>query len=807
MKRLGLAILTLAWLALLPTTAAAQDSSSIFDMIMGPSSPSSPTHDGSNAPPASDEKVTEVLNQEALTSWREGFMTQWNIFFKKDPFLITGETFAALWNDLLAVGSSAKAFWLRLVADPISTVMDIVPGFVLAVCLLVVMILGEQRIRIWVLGVRERVRAKITTDWMQLVALIGLHIGALIAMPLVLQVVATLGAEVLYGENPRLGALVRLGVLLLLVYRLAVAVLLLLLHPPLAFLDEALEQTALERLLKWTLRLTAVLATCWFLVSETSYRNDVAQLMLLMLQCVFVVATISLSVLKREVLGLLPTGEPGSVAERLRMFAHRYYRSLLGLSVALTILWAIGFTRAATFLLVRGYAILALLSMAGVLQRRIDAWIRVQQQQTRNMDRRARLVYFGRALNTILLLVCVAVMLILLRIDGAVLKLIDTPLLKVGHISLLTLGKAVALLVIFVAIGRALRSLLNHRVYPRFGIDVGVAYAINTVLHYGMVVLGLFAGLTALEIPGSSLVFLIGPLSFGIGFGFQDIAKNLISGFIILFGRAVKKGDTVQIGDNYGVIEAVGARSVTLMTPEQSEVVIPSSELVSQAITNYSYSSPQIRLRIPVGVHYNSDVRHVEQALLNAALRHEEVRHEPSPSVWFNGFGDNSINFELLVWIDVRRISIPRLRGELNFHIWDVLKEQGIEIPYPQRDLHLKPTPDLKALIHAVRGEAPPRPSQEPERPELIPMPSYLNRNTHKVSIDAEATQRKVLTSVRDLGSISRRNREIREAIERFFTARQGSIETQARLLRDTLEGHPIRLRDSPMDRKLPDDG
>ena len=797
-RRRGLALLALAWLILLGAPAAAQDPSGIMDMLLG--------EDAKEAKEESEaeQEVTDVINQEAFSSWRENFTSQWEEFFKKDPFLITIDTFEAMGRDLLEVGHTIRGFWRTLLDAPLRTLLAILPGLVLGLSLLIFVILGDRRLREWARRARDGIDDRFEGEGVRLAASIGLHVGTLIAVPLVLQVVVTLGVEALLSDKPRLGDLLQMAAVLVPAYRAVIAVMLLVLHPPLAYLDEEFEATGLERLLLWTLRLTVALMGSWYLVTRTSYRGDVAQLIMLMLQAVLVVATVSLSVLKGEVLRLLPTGEGGSVAERLRRFAYQYYRTLLGLSVALIVLWAIGFTRAATFLLVRGYATLALLAAAGVLQRRIDSWIRVRQQQVRNTERRARLVYLGRVLNTVVLIACGAVMLVLLRLDEAVLKIIDTPLLKVGHISLLTLGKAALYLLGFLLLSRLLRSMFNDRLYPRFGIDVGVAYAINTVLNYSMVVIGVFVGLTALEIPGSSLVFLIGPLSFGIGFGFQDIAKNLISGFIILFGRAVKKGDTVQIGDNYGVIEAVGARSVTLMTPDQAEVVIPSSELVSQAITNFSYSSPRVRLRIPVGVHYNSDVRHVEQALLNAALRHDEIRHEPHPTVWFTGFGDSSINFELLVWIDVRRISIPRLRGELNFHIWDVLKEQGIEIPYPQRDLHLKPSDDLAAMVRALRGEPRAEPPGEPERPDLVAMPSYLNRRERKVSID-DSTRRKVLVSVRDLGSMSRRNREIRDATQRFFTARQGSIEAVARIVRDDLEAHPARLRDSIIDRRLND--
>src|SRR5690606_6336348 len=130
--------------------------------------------------------------------------------------------------------------------------------------------------------------------------------------------------------------------------------------------------------------------------------------------------------------------------------------------------------------------------------------------------------------------------------------------------------------------------------------------------------------------------------------------------------------------------------SVTITTTDNFELVIPSSALVSNSIINWTLTSPFVRVRIPVGVTYSCDVRQVKSVLLDAALRHSKVMRRPAPEVWLEGFGDSSVNFVLLVYIDCRRTNELRVRGELNYYVWDALAEANIEIPFPQRDINIR---------------------------------------------------------------------------------------------------------------------
>jgi small-conductance mechanosensitive channel len=181
-----------------------------------------------------------------------------------------------------------------------------------------------------------------------------------------------------------------------------------------------------------------------------------------------------------------------------------------------------------------------------------------------------------------------------------------------------------------------------------------------------------------------------GAIGIGIGLGLQKVASNFICGLIIIFGRKVRKGDWVQVGETLGLVQRVTLASTIVWTRDNIEHIIPNTELIASTITNYTLSDPEVRVHIPVGVSYNADPREVRRILLEAAERNEYVKKTRKSRVWFTEYGDNSINFALLVWIDIRRISRSHIKSQLYFDIFEAFRQAGIEIPFPQRDLHLK---------------------------------------------------------------------------------------------------------------------
>jgi small-conductance mechanosensitive channel len=181
-----------------------------------------------------------------------------------------------------------------------------------------------------------------------------------------------------------------------------------------------------------------------------------------------------------------------------------------------------------------------------------------------------------------------------------------------------------------------------------------------------------------------------GAMGIGIGLGMQNTAANLIAGFSIVFGRRIRKGDWIQVGDTLGNVQEVGLRATKVRTRDNIEYLIPNADLTANTIVNYTLSDPLIRIHIPVGVSYSSNPQEVEEILLKAAAESERVSKVKDPEVWFAEYGDSSLNFELLVWIDVRAVSENKVRSDLYYTIFEALAAAGIEIPFPQRDLHIR---------------------------------------------------------------------------------------------------------------------
>ena len=206
----------------------------------------------------------------------------------------------------------------------------------------------------------------------------------------------------------------------------------------------------------------------------------------------------------------------------------------------------------------------------------------------------------------------------------------------------------------------------------------------------------LFVGLSiVLQIWGidiASLAVLLSALSVGIGFGLQNIANNFISGIIISFDRSMKVGDFVQLGDLMGTVERIGTRSTEIRTLDHVSIVVPNSRFLEEAFVNWNHGNPVSRIGIPIGVAYGSDSAQVRKALLEVAHNYEPLLLEPEPQVWFRGFGESALNFELLVWIRDPQNQF-KYTSELNYQIYDILARYKIEIPFPQCELHLKSMP------------------------------------------------------------------------------------------------------------------
>ena len=210
---------------------------------------------------------------------------------------------------------------------------------------------------------------------------------------------------------------------------------------------------------------------------------------------------------------------------------------------------------------------------------------------------------------------------------------------------------------------------------------------LSTTALYGVAAI---IGLNIVGLNLTSLAVFSGALGLGIGFGLQKVVSNLISGIILLMDKSIKPGDVIAVGDTYGWVNSLGARCISVLTRDGKEHLLPNENLITQTVENWSYSDRKVRLHIPIGVAYGSDVNLVRELLLKAVEGHPRILKDPVPKALIMGFGDSSIDFEIRCWIFDPQEGEANLRSDIYYRLWDLFKENGIEIPFPQRDIHIK---------------------------------------------------------------------------------------------------------------------
>lgn len=235
-----------------------------------------------------------------------------------------------------------------------------------------------------------------------------------------------------------------------------------------------------------------------------------------------------------------------------------------------------------------------------------------------------------------------------------------------------------------------LNKFLVKKVFPRYNINIGVSQSIATIIRYLIIIIGLYIIIQSLGIDLSALGILVGALGVGIGFGLQNITNNFISGIIILFERPVKVGDRIQIEELTGNIVEISARATTIITNDNIAVIVPNSDFINSRVINWSHNNEQVRINLELGVSYNEDPIRIRNILLELIRKHEAVLLSPEPYVRFDGFGESSLNFTLQFWTSDYIKKPLILKSEIYYSIFKKFKEEKIEIPFPQRDVHIK---------------------------------------------------------------------------------------------------------------------
>lgn len=278
-----------------------------------------------------------------------------------------------------------------------------------------------------------------------------------------------------------------------------------------------------------------------------------------------------------------------------------------------------------------------------------------------------------------------------MNVDFLSLFIIDTSnyQLSVGQVLL-----AIVTLVISFYISKLVRSSIIKFAEQKNAIQISQIYAFTRFIHYALILLGFLFALSMLGLDMSKLAIVAGALGIGVGLGLQDLVKNFVSGIVILLERSLKVGDFIELESTvFGLVKEINFRSTLIRTNDNIDILVPNAELVTNRVINWTLEESRARFRIPFSVAYGTDKELVKKAVLEAAHLVEHTLTDPkfSPTVWFTGFGDSSLNFLLGVWVDYDSVIKPTaLKSDYLWAIDDAFRRYKIEIPFPQRDVYIK---------------------------------------------------------------------------------------------------------------------
>jgi small-conductance mechanosensitive channel len=274
------------------------------------------------------------------------------------------------------------------------------------------------------------------------------------------------------------------------------------------------------------------------------------------------------------------------------------------------------------------------------------------------------------------------------------------PVVEILNYNLFALGDAkitplsilyiIFLIIALVVVSGKVKKILVTRLLAKTRLDIGAQQAIGTIMRYMVLFIGLLIIFQTVGIDLTTLNVLAGAVGIGVGFGLQNIANNFISGLILLIERPIKVGDRIEVDDVSGDVMSIGARSTIVKTNDGITIIVPNSKFISENVINWSVGGGIIRFKIPVGVAYDSDIDLVTETLLTIANDNEDVAESPPPAVRLLELGDNALVFELRAWSRAKLHRPGHFASNINYEIVRRFREHGIEIPFPQRDLHIR---------------------------------------------------------------------------------------------------------------------
>jgi small-conductance mechanosensitive channel len=292
------------------------------------------------------------------------------------------------------------------------------------------------------------------------------------------------------------------------------------------------------------------------------------------------------------------------------------------------------------------------------------------------------------------------------------------------RISLYDIFSAVLILIAGILMARMLQRWLNNAVLPRTRLDASLKNSIATIAGYAGVIAAISFGLARLGLNLENIALIAGALSVGIGFGLQAIVSNFVSGLILLTERPIKVGDMVSVKGNEGIVRRISVRSTEVETYDRASVIIPNSELITSAVTNWTHKDLLARVTVQVGVAYDSDTEKVREILIEEARRHPRVLTDPEPVVLFMAFGPSSLDMELRCIVDSANFRLST-KSDLHFAILKSFRENGIDIPFPQQDMRIVESTGKGGFSVRDTSNAE---AQEPPAQENLPRPGAASK-------------------------------------------------------------------------------
>jgi len=266
---------------------------------------------------------------------------------------------------------------------------------------------------------------------------------------------------------------------------------------------------------------------------------------------------------------------------------------------------------------------------------------------------------------------------------------------KVGthRLSLLGLVNFALVAVVLFVLARFLNRIASHSIGRLRGFDAGQRVLLQKLSGIVVVIAAVLLGVDLLGIDLTALTVFSGALGLAVGFGLQKTLGNLIAEVVLLMDRSIKPGDVIVVDNTFGSVNKIGVRAVSVVTRDGKEHLIPNEQLMTEPVENWSYTSPNIRIHIPVGVGYNCDLALAQRLMIEAAAASERVLSTPRPTVWLTAFGESSVDHEILAWISDPEAGVGNVRSEILNRLWVSFRENGIEIPFAQRDINIRSLP------------------------------------------------------------------------------------------------------------------